>query len=782
MSYFLRKLTEASQHNKSFGCTLANMCVKKEIRKGFSSIIVFFCNMCNMTVGVPTHNMEDNSVMDMNSRAVAGVMGIGAGYSQLQELCAAVGVPCMAPATYSKHHDVICNGWEKAASEKMEEAAREEAELARANDEVDENNIPLITVVVDGSWCKRSYKCKYDALSGVAAIVGYRTKKVLFMAVANKYCYVCARAKNNESIPSHDCYKNHEGSSSSMEAKIIVEGFKKSVTMYNIKYAKIIADGDSSVYKKILEARPYDNLTVEKIECRNHLLRNYRKKIISASENTNLGTTILRKIVYSKMSKLSIGVQKAIAYRKSQDTDFQVKVSQLKCDIENGPSHVFGEHKNCSTLGYFCDGRKDGESNLVPELEKNSLWSHIYKACQYLAAHSRSLIHDVDSNKVEQFNSIIAKFSGGKRVNFATKRSYQGRCAGAVIAHNTKTPQYVLHKSMFNGISPNKISKRLEFRRRELRRRELEIKEKNKQIKSTKTAKKSLTKTYGEKDYGPQCQQPDMDPETFEEQKQAFLSRLQLTQEDRQQLERDTILQAGSGKWLETRRKILTASNFGKVCRRRASTSCANLVRSIVYTSDILNVPAIYHGKKFEVMAIEQLEKQEGIKVGKSGLFIDKELPFLGATPDGVIGEKGLAEVKCPSSAIGKDVTAAVKQGNIRYLSFEGDELKLKKTHSYFYQVQGQLHISEREYCIFGVWTSVEKEMAIFRIERDDNFWKQEMEPHLTKFYYNCILPELVDPRHTRSMEIRDPPYIIDAIEKRARKKFAAVKTCSAAH
>lgn len=36
---------------------------------------------------------------------------------------------------------------------------------------------------------------------------------------------------------------------------------------------------ESNVYNKLLESRPYGNVLVEKIECRNHLLRNFSKKI-----------------------------------------------------------------------------------------------------------------------------------------------------------------------------------------------------------------------------------------------------------------------------------------------------------------------------------------------------------------------------------------------------------------------------------------------------------------------------------------------------------------------
>lgn len=82
----------------------------------------------------------------------------------------------------------------------------------------------------------------------------------------NKYCTTCARNKQ-DNLKKHICFKNWPitSSSSGMEASIIVEGFKSSEEMYGIRYNKFIADGDSSVYKKILDSRPYKNLTVQKL-------------------------------------------------------------------------------------------------------------------------------------------------------------------------------------------------------------------------------------------------------------------------------------------------------------------------------------------------------------------------------------------------------------------------------------------------------------------------------------------------------------------------------------
>lgn len=107
----------------------------------------------------------------------------------------------------------------------------------------------------------------------MAAIIGEHTGKVLHIGVRNKYCVICARANKKGLAPrGHDCHKNHSGSSTSMEQSILVEGFNVSIAERNLIYSTLIADGDSSTYKNILESRPYPDVPIQKIECTNHLL------------------------------------------------------------------------------------------------------------------------------------------------------------------------------------------------------------------------------------------------------------------------------------------------------------------------------------------------------------------------------------------------------------------------------------------------------------------------------------------------------------------------------
>ena len=75
------------------------------------------------------------------------------------------------------------------------------------------------------------------------------------MGVRNKYCSVCAVAENQGKPPQdHDCYKNWDGPSSSMETDITLEGFKISESKYGLRYTKF--DGDTSVHPTLITEVP----------------------------------------------------------------------------------------------------------------------------------------------------------------------------------------------------------------------------------------------------------------------------------------------------------------------------------------------------------------------------------------------------------------------------------------------------------------------------------------------------------------------------------------------
>ena len=80
----------------------------------------------------------------------------------------------------------------------MQAAGEEERNMAIANDSFHQN-IPAITVILDGGWSKRTHRHNYNAKSGVGIIIGKATGKILFMGIRNKFCSICTRANNTDS-------------------------------------------------------------------------------------------------------------------------------------------------------------------------------------------------------------------------------------------------------------------------------------------------------------------------------------------------------------------------------------------------------------------------------------------------------------------------------------------------------------------------------------------------------------------------------------------------------
>lgn len=116
--------------------------------------------MCNTNKSIST---ENENLMAINISAVVGVINIGCGFSQLQEIMSAMEVISLSQKKYTNEHNSIWKGYEEAAIKTINEAAKSEAELAVNSGELDFDGMLLVTELADGSWCKRSYRTMYNS-------------------------------------------------------------------------------------------------------------------------------------------------------------------------------------------------------------------------------------------------------------------------------------------------------------------------------------------------------------------------------------------------------------------------------------------------------------------------------------------------------------------------------------------------------------------------------------------------------------------------------------------
>ena len=250
-------------HAQLTGCHFQDWKLINTRRRGFLTQLFFHCQVCRHKDIIWSEPI-DVANLDANSGATIGTMTTGIGFAQLEELCAAINIPCMSEKTYIKHREGVVDKLLTTAQMEMKAAGNAEKELAINRGDI-HDVIPYISVVADDSWMKRSYGTNYDSLSGVGAIIGYRTGKVLFVGIRNKFCTVGDIAQRGETEPKlQKCCKNFDrnASSTSMESDAIVEGFKCSLEMHGLIYKMVVADGDSNVFKSIIDNDPYRDLGV----------------------------------------------------------------------------------------------------------------------------------------------------------------------------------------------------------------------------------------------------------------------------------------------------------------------------------------------------------------------------------------------------------------------------------------------------------------------------------------------------------------------------------------
>lgn len=109
--------------------------------------------------------------MSINAAIVTAIVNTGQGFTNLEQFSSILDMPCMSNKTYQKYHQFLSKQTENTAWESIELAGKEEARLAVENGDINCDGIPMITVVADGAWSKRSYKHNYNAPSGVVSII-----------------------------------------------------------------------------------------------------------------------------------------------------------------------------------------------------------------------------------------------------------------------------------------------------------------------------------------------------------------------------------------------------------------------------------------------------------------------------------------------------------------------------------------------------------------------------------------------------------------------------------
>ena len=675
------------------------------------------------------------------------------------------------------------------------------------------SGVPSITVICDGGWSKRTHKHSYNALGGVAIIIGAETKQLLHIGIRNKYCSLCQRAETVGCKPrQHTCFKNWDESSQAMEADIILEGFLKA-NDYGVRYMNIIADGDSSVFAKVREEVPIWGSQVTKFECANHAykcLRSNLEKLVEQNPSYK-GKGNLTK---NTRIRLVSAVRCAIRMRSKQDNKKEA-VRLLEKDIRNSIDHVLGQHQNCSD---FCKKRKEvsninlcdsdvndndedndkdvvtdqvnlwEEGSSVEALEESRIgWTSSSNAginpkliqdvktiLDRVATKSNRLLGNFTSNLAECWMHIRAKFDGGKVVNHCNRGSWHTRCFAAALRFiegpqwSTKVWEKVTATKA--GDSFTKLYKQrdtcLQNNTKSKEKEESKARRWKRKMKSCSQASSKRARL----EYGSEALDvtPDLSTDQLEQKMNTYMkTEIDLNEIAIKGIEEKTRDQSKSKLWTQERKKRLTSSNFGSVIKRKANIKVTPIVRSFLYKQFRGNKSTRIGLEKENICINEYIQTKRGenvnVEVQNVGLVIDNENKYLAASPDGRVVEEnnstGLIEIKnvLYNKPVSLSQAASLKAIKGFCLQQSGDKIQLRKTHNYYYQCQGVLNITKLPWLDFVVRTEHPYQLHIERIFRDVRFWEDEMVPKLKAFYQKVLLPELAAPRHGKSPGIREP-------------------------
>lgn len=203
-------------------------------------------------------------------------------------------------------------------------------------------------------------------------------------------------------------------------------------------------------------------------------------------------------------------------------------------------------------------------------------------------------------------------------------------------------------------------------------------------------------------------------------------------------IEQRTRGQCGNKNWLQERCYRLQASNFGRICKATERTDFRKLAASLTEVNEFSSL-ATDHGKKSESAAIAKYEELKRTTVAKSGIVVSKQKPYLACSPDGLVHDDLLVEVKCPYSARNQ----LISSNSVPYLLKDANGAYcLQVGHDYFYQIQGQMFVTQRHRCHLVVYTLVD--CCIVEVKYDRDFI-EAMLGKLDVFFEKHFRPALLE-------------------------------------
>lgn len=152
-------------------------------------------------------------------------------------------------------------------------------------------------------------------------------------------------------------------------------------------------------------------------------------------------------------------------------------------------------------------------------------------------------------------------------------------------------------------------------------------------------------------------------------------------------------------------------------------------------------IKAIQWGRSHEKDGIDFLKRTLNLDIQPTGIWLSNS-GILGASPDGLVGNDSIVEIKCPYSYRNEILSEKLKNDK-KYIIYYNDnnEIVINTNHNYYHQIQGNLHISKRSKCYLCIWTL--KEITAVEIQYEAS-WAENLSL-LEDFYMEHYLPKFTN-------------------------------------
>jgi putative phage-type endonuclease len=174
--------------------------------------------------------------------------------------------------------------------------------------------------------------------------------------------------------------------------------------------------------------------------------------------------------------------------------------------------------------------------------------------------------------------------------------------------------------------------------------------------------------------------------------------------------------------WFTDRLGKVTASRLADVLAKTKtgySASRSNYMTQLVLEritktrAESYSNAAMQWGNEQEPFARAAYEAHTGQMVEEVGFIQHPDIEDAGASPDGLVGDDGMVEIKCPSSSTALECWLIHAQG--------GNPVDAK----YYAQMQFQMRCADRSWCdyvVFDPRMPAKAQLFVFRVQRNAEF------------------------------------------------------------